>query len=418
MMEKLVEAIKADLAGHERVLLAISGGQDSMALLDLLLVSRETLGIELGLAHVNHGQRPESDEEEAYLRQLATYLDLPLSVSHFSGEFSEKKARDFRYAFFKQVMVEQGYTALLTAHHQDDQVETILMRLLRGGRLRHLTGIQAVQPFGPGQLIRPLLGVKKADLPQVFHFEDQSNKDLTYFRNRVRQVHLPALTQENPKISQHLLALSSQVGQLYQALGDLTRGMVVTDLVQFGQQSPAVQAFLLEDYLTQFSDLHLTQAQFDEVLTILGRQANYHGHLKSGYWLTKDYTSFAIVKIGQKTEDQVRASVLDYGEHASYGGEEWMFSDLSEEGYLLPSQAPVLLRRAQPGDRLELGGFSKKLSRLFIDEKLPLADRRQAVVVEQDGKIQLIRTRHRTYLRKAEKHAIMKASLIIKKKEW
>ena len=104
----------------------------------------EKFSIEIGIAHVNHKQRVESDTEENYLRDWAKEHQVPIYVSYFSGNFSEKTARDFRYHFFKQIMNEQNYTALVTAHHADDQAETIFMRLLRGSRLRHLSGIQAV----------------------------------------------------------------------------------------------------------------------------------------------------------------------------------------------------------------------------------------------------------------------------------
>lgn len=420
MIDKVLEDLQELLTagGHQRVLLALSGGQDSMALLDLLHVSRETLGITLGLAHVNHGQRPESSEEEAYLRQLAADLELPIYVGKFSGKFTEKNARECRYDFFKTIMVTHDYTALLTAHHQDDQVETIVMRLIRGSRLRHLTGIPLVQNFGPGQLIRPLLGLKKADLPSVFHFEDQSNQSLTYFRNRVRLVHVPQLTGENPQFPKHMLALSQQVSNLYQALRDLTGEIEVTNLLQWRGQSPAVQSFLLEEYLAQFPDLHVTRDQFAQMQQVLNKEGNYHGHLKSGYWLTKDYDSFAITKINPETDDELEARVLDYGDSLVYGAYEWAFLGNSEAGYALPSQSPILLRRVQAGDRLDMGQFSKKVSRLFIDDKVPLSERREALVVEQDGMVQLILTKRKTYLRKLEKHAIMKASLIIKKKEW
>ncbi|WP_330844846.1 ATP-binding protein, partial [Streptococcus suis] len=84
--------------------------------------------------------------------------------------------------------------------HADDQAETVLMRLIRGSRLRHLSAIQPIQPFANGELIRPLLSFKKSDFDNIFHFEDASNQSLNYFRNRVRNTYLPQFKQENPKI--------------------------------------------------------------------------------------------------------------------------------------------------------------------------------------------------------------------------
>ena len=93
--------------------------------------------------------------------QLAEAKHLPLKVAHFSGPFSESRARQFRYDFFEKVMKEEACSALVTAHHMDDQAETILMRLIRGSRPRYLKGIPLKQPFGQGVLIRPLLHFKK-----------------------------------------------------------------------------------------------------------------------------------------------------------------------------------------------------------------------------------------------------------------
>ena len=162
-----------------------------MTLLDWLYHYRHQLGIELVLAHVNHHQRMEADQEERGIQAIAEAKHLPLKVAHFSGPFSESRARQFRYDFFEKVMKEEACSALVTAHHMDDQAETILMRLIRGSRPRHLRGIPLNQPFGQGVLIRPLLHFKKKDFPEIFHFEDKSNRSLDYFRNRIRHRFLP-----------------------------------------------------------------------------------------------------------------------------------------------------------------------------------------------------------------------------------
>lgn len=403
---------------HQRVLVAVSGGFDSMNLLHCLYVSRETLGIELAIAHVNHQQRPEADQEEAYLRDWAETHDLPIYVTHFEGTFSEGAARAFRYDFFSRVMAEQGYTALVTAHHREDQVETILFRILRGSRLRHLAGIKPVQAFGPGQLIRPFLHLSKKDLPEVVHFEDVSNQSLVYARNRLRLTHLPALRQDSPQLDQHLLDLAAESRKLIEALQDLTKGLSVTDLPSFLKQTQAVQVFLLQDYLASFPDLHLTKAQFEEVLTIIRTQANYRSHLKNGYWLVKSYDDLRIEKINPQTDSHLGQAVLDCDNTLQFGGYSWTFGDQTEpDSYGLASSSALLLRQPKPGDRIKLGNFHKKLSRLFIDDKLPTQVRERAIVVEQDGVIQLVVTAEKTYLRKDGKRAIMKFGLSIKRGE-
>ena len=152
---------KAYFKNHQRVLLAVSGGLDSMTLLSFLYKYQKELDIELILAHVNHKQRIEADQEEKQLKEIAQKLGVKILTSSFSGVFSEKSARDFRYNFFKKVMQEEECTALVTAHHADDQAETIFMRILRGSRLHYLSSMKDRQPFGSGELIRPLFSVDR-----------------------------------------------------------------------------------------------------------------------------------------------------------------------------------------------------------------------------------------------------------------
>lgn len=415
LMKHLQEAGYFDQ--HQRVLVAVSGGLDSLTLLRTLYVSRETLGLDLGIAHVNHQQRPESAQEEAYLRQLAVELGLPIVVSYFSGAFSETRARAWRYDFFARVMAEQGYTALVTAHHRDDQVETIFHRILRGSRLRHLAGMKAVQPFAGGQLIRPFLSFSKADFPESVHFEDLSNQEMTYARNRIRLSYLPQLRQENPKFDQHLLDLATESQLLLAALTDLTKGLSVTDYQGFAKQSSAVQHFLLQDYLAGFPDLQLTKAQFDQVLRILQTKANYCQPLKAGYWLVKDYQTVQLTKINPETDEFPEHCVLNYGDTCVFSGFSCTFSEHHEKlkTYPLPRSSALLLRQPKAGDTIQLGNFHKKLSRLFIDDKLPLEARRKALVVEQAGEIELVLVADKTYLRKDPKRAIMAFGVSIEK---
>lgn len=417
MYDKLVKEIqkKAYFAKHKKVLIAVSGGVDSMNLLHFLYIYRKKLDIEIGIAHVNHKQRVESDTEENYLRDWANEHQIPIYVSYFSGNFSEKTARDFRYHFFKQIMNEQNYTALVTAHHADDQAETIFMRLLRGSRLRHLSGIKAVSPFANGELIRPFLDYFKKDLPDVFHFEDNSNQSLEFLRNRIRNRYIPILEEENPKFKQGLRQLGEESEQLFQAFQDLTQNIDVTNCSQFLAQSQAVQTILLQNYLENYPDLQVTRGQFEEILQMLRNKSNAKYHIKSNYWLVKDYDAFQIKKISPKTDRELDQKMIDYSSIVNYGQYRFQFVSRDKEGIALYSLSPVLLRRRQEGDRIDFGKFSKKLRRLFIDEKIPSQERADAIIGEQDGKIIFVLVADKTYLRKPSKHDIMEGKLYIEK---
>lgn len=419
MTQKLLQRMQAKgyFNQHKKILVAVSGGADSMSLLHFLYNHQKDLDIQLGIAHVNHKQRQESEHEEAYLRHWAEEHKVPFHYSAFSGKFSENAARTFRYEFFKQLMKDYDYSALVTAHHADDQAETIFMRLLRGSRLRHLTGISAIRPFGTGQLIRPFLHLTKAQLPVTFHFEDRSNTSLAYLRNRIRLSYLPTLSQENPKIKEHLCLLAEEIGLMEQALGELTKDISITDLSVFQQQSDAVQLFLLQNYLDSFPDLKLSKGQFNQLISYLRKNASGKMPLKNGYELVKTQTDFLIMK-----EESISLSspcLLEFGKSVEFEDYTLTFSEFNDvsntDAISIWSDAPIVIRHRKEGDKIDLGSHHKKLRRLFIDNKILEKDRQKAIVGEQDGHIIFLYVAGRLYLKKRPENAILYGTVVIYK---
>lgn len=419
MTQKLLQMMQAKgyFNRHKKILVAVSGGADSMSLLHFLYNHQKDLDIQLGIAHVNHKQRQESEHEEAYLRHWAEEHKVPFHYSAFSGKFSENAARTFRYEFFKQLMKDYDYSALVTAHHADDQAETIFMRLLRGSRLRHLTGISAIRPFGTGQIIRPFLHLTKAQLPVTFHFEDRSNTSLAYLRNRIRLSYLPTLSQENPKIKEHLCLLAEEIGLMEQALGELTKDISITDLSVFQQQSDAVQLFLLQNYLDSFPDLQLSKGQFNQLISYLRKNASGKIPLKNGYELVKTQTYFLIRK-----EASISLSppcLLEFGKSVEFEDYTLTFSEFNDvsntDAISIWSDAPIVIRHRKEGDKIDLGNHHKKLRRLFIDNKILEKDRQKAIVGEQDGHIIFLYVAGRLYLKKRLENAILYGTVVIYK---
>lgn len=419
MTQKLLQMMQAKgyFNRHKKILVAVSGGADSMSLLHFLYNHQKDLDIQLGIAHVNHKQRQESEHEEAYLHHWAEEHKVPFHYSAFSGKFSENAARTFRYEFFKQVMKDYDYSALVTAHHADDQAETIFMRLLRGSRLRHLTGISAIRPFGTGQIIRPFLHLTKAQLPVTFHFEDRSNTSLAYLRNRIRLSYLPTLSQENPKIKEHLCLLAEEIGLMEQALGELTKDISITDLSVFQQQSDAVQLFLLQNYLDSFPDLQLSKGQFNQLISYLRKNTSGKMPLKNGYELVKTQTYFLIRK-----EASISLSppcLLEFGKSVEFEDYTLTFSEYNDvsntDAISIWSDAPIVIRHRKEGDKIDLGSHHKKLRRLFIDNKILEKDRQKAIVGEQDGHIIFLYVAGRLYLKKRPENAILYGTVVIYK---
>ncbi|HTO55900.1 MAG TPA: tRNA lysidine(34) synthetase TilS [Myxococcota bacterium] len=182
-----------------RLLAAVSGGPDSVALLHALLA----LGQRVGVAHVHHGLRgAEADREQAFVESLAAQLGVPVQVARVDarspdGRSPEARARVLRYAALERMRVAGGYASVLTAHHADDQAETVLLRALRGTGVAGLAGIRPARDGG--RVLRPLLGLRRSALREYLarrglaSQSDSSNASLAVPRNRLRAEVVPVL---------------------------------------------------------------------------------------------------------------------------------------------------------------------------------------------------------------------------------
>lgn len=216
------------LALGERVLVAVSGGPDSVALLHALLALRPAYDLSLHVVHVNHHLRPEADGDALFVSELAESFGLPFTVAEVSespgpGESVEAWARRVRYRALQRVVEEVGASRIALGHTADDQAETVLMRLLEGAGPRGLSGVPPVR----GPFIRPLIEVSRE---MVLSFlkgigarwvEDRSNGDLRYLRNRVRLSLIPVLRRYNPEVRSALLRVGGHCREAWEALAHL-----------------------------------------------------------------------------------------------------------------------------------------------------------------------------------------------------
>lgn len=179
-----------------KYVVAVSGGVDSMVLLDLL---RQRPKVDLVVAHFDHGIRPESAEDRELVQRIAKAYDLPFvyAEGRLGPKASEALAREARYAFLRQVQAEQAAEAIITAHHQDDMLETAIMNLLRGTGRRGLSSLKSRK-----DLLRPLLDWTKkgilgyAEEQDLVWAEDSTNDDDRYLRNYIRHNILSRFTKE------------------------------------------------------------------------------------------------------------------------------------------------------------------------------------------------------------------------------
>lgn len=218
------------------ILLAVSGGADSVALLRLFLHFRERFGLRIFAAHANHQLRGEdSDGDETFVQELCRQLEVPCAVRRLeiarTSNGLENDARNARYAFLRETAESLGCRYIMLAHHRDDQAETILHRILRGTGIAGLAGMSRLRPLdGAVSLIRPMLTFSKKEiLDYLDSFSqpwrtDASNFSTDLTRNRIRQELLPQLRENfNPQLEAALLRLGEAAAEMQKMTDSLTQ---------------------------------------------------------------------------------------------------------------------------------------------------------------------------------------------------
>jgi tRNA(Ile)-lysidine synthase len=247
LIGKLAHSWPASAWRDVRVVVAVSGGADSVALARGLFELRAAGSGRLVLAHFNHGLRPEADDDERFVIELGRTLGLACRVGHgcvpeqaaAQGDGIEAAARQARYAFLQEAAHELGARYIATAHTADDQVETILHRIVRGTGLAGLAGIRRARALDPGlALIRPLLAVSRREVLDYLailgqpYRTDLSNADGRFTRNRVRGLLLPLLAEQfNPQIHQAILRLGRLADESQQMIRVLAAAAAVRCVV-------------------------------------------------------------------------------------------------------------------------------------------------------------------------------------------
>jgi tRNA(Ile)-lysidine synthase len=273
---------RALVSPGDHVLVACSGGPDSMSLMHVLHRLRVDLGITLCAASIDHGLRPDSAAEVEQVAVFANTLGVPFYPARIdvpqAGVSIQARARELRYQALQEIAAAHSASLIAVGHTQDDQAETVLARMLRGAGLRGLGGIEARRSDG---VVRPLLDCRRSDvrayaLEQAIPFiDDPSNHQRSFERARIRHEILPVLLSEDPRVVQHLSALGDEAAELNAYLGRLvpelpSRGSRSVDAQTLTALPPPIRIRWLRGWIAQETGLtpsrrHL--AELDRLLT-------------------------------------------------------------------------------------------------------------------------------------------------------
>ena len=412
----------------DRVLVAVSGGPDSVALLHLLYDLREELELRLEVAHLQHGIRgAEAQEDARFVAELAQKLGLPFhlkevnlrQIKSAAGKGNlEALARAERYRFFEAVARERNLGKIATAHTQDDQAETVLMWLLRGSGLKGLGGMPPTHQLDGTNIesascpvvIRPLLGVSRTEIEEYLNERhltfrlDRSNQDLSFLRNWIRLKLIPQLKE---KMDRNLPSRLAQQAELIREEDDLLDALANAAINEIRtaegmnrgsllKHSKAMQRRLLRLWI-EATRGHLRGLDFQHIEALLDLIADGppQGRLSipGGWQLVKEYETLRLEKQSRRMGQQCAcySYALHIGEDLHIHEAGLMIQtraislplpslpdNLTEAVFDVASLAADLtLRNFRHGDRFQPLGMAghKKVKELFIEKKLPLVVR-------------------------------------------
>jgi tRNA(Ile)-lysidine synthase len=460
-MHPLIPAVRKTLQKYdmvqpgERVVVAVSGGPDSVALLHALWAIRLDFHFSVVVAHLDHGLRPEGEKEALWVGKMAGKLGIPfhrgkVDVRSFQKEKAltlQEAARELRYSFLRELAGKCRAAKIALGHTADDQAESLVIRLLRGSGTRGLSGIP---PLRDGIYIRPLIETWRKEVEEylkdqeIAYLTDPSNQCLHYLRNRVRHELLPLLQQYNPRIRQILV----QMADLFRAEEDFWKKLLeeIFPAVVRSQKKDAlnldIPCLVSQPLPVRLRCLrravetvqgHLRRVSLSHIWAIEGllggTEPNKTLKLPQGLTVTRAYNVLNL------TRSQEEASPFEYlvpgpgyveipeiGRSMRFevqGRKRKVLFEDSPNVALLDFDAlafPLTIRTFRPGDRFQPLGMEgeKKVKDLFMDRKIPTLCRKRVPILFQGERILWvtgIRIDHRARL-KPETQKILRAELI------
>lgn len=384
--------IQVTWTARDSIALAVSGGVDSMVLLHLLLNEFKDTYQSLTLLHVNHGLREASRDEAAFLASYAEQQDVKIYTTNldFSGShFTQESARDARYRFFFDVMQKHEIHHLLTAHHKDDDLETLMNQIFS---YRPPLGIALIHTHGMFTLHRPLLHLRKESIyayahkENVTYFEDASNQENDYTRNYIRNEVLPSIDSYTHLATDGLNQLKSDYADFnriceakFESVNTSIPRQTLINLTRFEQ------AFVLRKLS---GDVYLGRTYIEEIIKTAASDVSNAEFQTDARTLVIAYEKVFVKKEAETTTQ------LDITEAGHY-----LFND-----YVLDVHQdilPLYIRTFKPGDKMQLDFGVKKVARMFIDEKIPKHLRSRIPIVEnQSGEIIAVGTMYNIIDRK------------------
>ena len=415
----------------DRIIVGVSGGKDSVCLLHILNELKDEMNLSLMVVHVNHGIRGEAADSDAeFVKEMALSMGLPFrietvdvrEIARIKRISEEEAGRLMRYDTMEILRLRNGYDLVAVAHHQDDVAETVLFNLVRGTGPKGLSGISAKRDA----IIRPILFAQSKEIEEyirenklAFH-EDATNQEIVYTRNKIRLQVFPYLEKEiNAKAKAHVaeaarrIALQNQyiekeAQKAYMKVVVMDGGEYNYTIEEFTRFEPVIQVevirLVLSNLINNAKDVE--QVHYQMIMDLAQKEVGKRVNLPQGIVVTRTYDTiiFQIERESDRSTEQIttccnppfavetEVDAEQYYLRFQIREEEVNMEEIPQKDYTKwldydKIEGDIFLRTPREGDYLTLDeeGRHKKLSRYFIDNKVP-AEKRGDELVVADGK--------------------------------
>lgn len=415
-MEEVYNFIKnkIGLEPNDTIVVGVSGGPDSMALLYILNEFKKKLDLKIVCAHVNHNKRVESEQEKIDLENYCKANNIIfeyIKITKWGDDNFHNEARSVRYNFFEELVMNYGAKYLMTAHQGDDLIETILMRIVRGSTLKGYSGFSRIVDKGTYKIVRPLITVTKDEIMEfdkangIKYAIDQSNNEDHYTRNRYRHTVLPFLKHEDPKVHKKFLKYSEILLE-YSDYVDKEANKVFNkvfingnlDIDKFNELDNIIQTKIIYTILEKIygDDLLIIGAVHVELIfdLIKSNKSNSIVHLPNNVIVIKSYNELSF-SFDDDESSEYEIEIDDRVNLPNGKIIEIVDESIDTSNYTIRLSSnevklPLYVRNRKDGDRIEVKGLNgtKKVKAIFIDEKIKISDRDSwPVVLDATDKI-------------------------------
>ena len=394
LISRVREVLKEYVKQGDRLLVGVSGGPDSLCLLDVLVTLREEFGYELEVIHVNHGLRPASDYEAKFVEQFAMKYGLGVHIIKVRvknmGEGIEAAARRARYEAFFKIRNEIGARYIVVAHTANDQVETVLYRFFRG---TGPFGLAAMEIKNKQGILRPFLNIERNDIEKYLKYkgiswvEDESNESQKFDRNFIRLKVLPLIKSRFGAVTQHIIDLSMQIQDMVAIVQEVIQKQierlvlyqdmdgVILDRVAFNQIPEVQKGFVIMELLKSFyHDGGWHKRGIDSVVRLAGsdRDTGALDLQKISAFVTPK--KLVIQRVVQDWKDFEITNNTVFGDFELIVGNNTSLP-VDLWGAVFPEEVRghLYVRHPEKGDRIDIHGLkgTKKVFKALQDKKIP-----------------------------------------------